>query len=178
MTIRAARDDDFAAITEITNYYIATTAIHFGHEPLARAELHAQWVAYRDRYPWFVADEGGSVVGYAKAGTWRDRAAYQWSPEVGLYVADGARGRGLGRALYGALLDELARRGFRSAIAGMTLPNTASAALHRAMGFESVGVVRDAGWKLGQWHDIEFFQKRLAFGTDAPSQPPGHHQPR
>jgi phosphinothricin acetyltransferase len=167
MTIRAARDDDFAALTEITNYYIATTAIHFALEPLAQADLHALWVSHRDRFPWIVADEGGSAIGYAKAGTWRDRAAYQWTAEVGLYVAEPARGRGLGRALYAALFDELARRGFRSAIAAMTVPNDASAALHRAFGFVSVGVVRDAGYKLGRWHDIEFFQKLL--------QPPGHH---
>lgn len=169
MEIRAARDGDFDALTEITNYYIATTAIHFAVDPLARAELHAQWVAYRDRFPWLVADAGAGAIGYAKAGTWRDRAAYQWTTEVGLYVGDGARGRGIGRALYGALFEELARRGFRSAVAGMTLPNEASAALHRAFGFVSVGVVRDAGWKLGRWHDLEFFQKLL--------QPPGHHPP-
>jgi phosphinothricin acetyltransferase len=107
-----------------------------------------------------VLDEG-RVVGYAKSGTWRDRAAYRWTTEIGLYLDPAACGRGLGRAMYAELLPELARRGFRSAIAGMTLPNDASRALHLAVGFESIGVVRDAGFKHERWHDVEFFQKRL-----------------
>jgi phosphinothricin acetyltransferase len=167
--IRDAVDDDFSAIAAITNHYIVTTTIHFAYQPVSADELRAIWTHGRDRYPWLVADDAG-VVGHAKAGVWRDRAAYQWTAEVGLYVADHARGRGLGRALYTALLAELARRGFRSAIAGITLPNEPSAALHRAFGFDSVGTVRDAGYKRGAWHDVEFWQKRLA--TD-PVPPPG-----
>lgn len=172
--IRLARDEDFPAITAITNHYIATTTIHFAYEPLAPDYLHGLW-RQSTRHPWFVAckpaertsaseraEAHDGVVGYAKAGTWRDRAAYDWTAEVGLYVAHDARGRGIGRALYAALLAELAQRGFRSAIAGITLPNDASLALHRAFGFDSVGIVRDAGYKLGQWCDVEFFQKRFA----------------
>lgn len=167
MAIRLACDDDFGAITEITNHYIATSAIHFAYEPLPPDALLAAWRGYRDRYPWFVAEDAGRVAGYAKAGTWRDRAAYAWTAEIGLYVAADLRGRGHGHALYGALLDELAARGFRSAIAGITLPNAPSVALHEAFGFVSVGTVRDAGWKLGHWRDVEFWQKRFAT-DDAP----------
>jgi phosphinothricin acetyltransferase len=111
------------------------------------------------------------VVGYAKAGTWRERTAYRWTAEVGLYVADAERGRGIGRALYAELLDDLARRGFRSAIAGITLPNDASIALHRVLGFVSVGVVEDAGWKHGRWHAVEFWQRRFATGPASPDEP-------
>ncbi len=162
MLIRPAREDDFESITAITNYYITTSTIHFAYEPLATAALGNMWLGYRDRYPWFVCEEAGQVAGYAKAGTWRDRAAYDWTTEIGLYVAPDVRGRGFGRALYGALLDELTARGFRSAIAGITLPNDPSIALHRAFGFVSVGTVRDAGFKHGVWCDVEFWQKRLA----------------
>ncbi len=159
--IRQPRDDDFTALAAITNHYIATTAIHFGYEPVTEAELreHAS-----GRFPWLVADdEVGGAIGYAKAGTWRARAAYQWTCELGLYVAPDARGRGIGTQLYSALLDACAARGFRSAIAGITLPNPASVALHDRLGFASVGVVAEAGFKLGAWHDVAFFQKR--FGT-------------
>ena len=165
--IRPVRDDDFPAITAITNYYIATSTIHFAYEPLAPTYLHEVW-RRSERHPWYVAEEAGSVAGYAKAGGWRDRAAYDWTTEIGLYVADSARGRGIGRALYAALLDELARRGFRSAIAGITLPNDASVALHHAFGFQSVGVVRDAGFKHGRWCDVEFFQKRFTTSASSP----------
>ncbi|MDQ3364873.1 MAG: N-acetyltransferase family protein [Myxococcota bacterium] len=168
MAIRFARDEDFEAITAITNHYVTTSAIHFAYEPLAVADLRAMWQRAGDRYPWVVADAGDRVVGYAKAGTWRDRAAYAWTTEIGLYVDDAVRGQGHGRALYAALLDELARRGFRSAIAGITLPNAPSLALHRAFGFESVGTVRDAGYKLGAWRDVEFWQKRFVTDASAP----------
>jgi len=167
MQVRAARDEDIPAIARITNHYITTTTIHFGYAPLPDSELRDQWQHDRDRFPWLVVERDGAVLGYAKAGTWRGRAAYRWTAEVGLYLADGERGRGVGRLLYGALLDELTRRGFRSVVAGIALPNDASVALHRALGFVSVGVVEDAGWKNGAWHAVEFWQKRLATG-DAP----------
>ena len=163
--IRPVRDDDFPAIAAITNHYIATTTIHFAYEPIPVERFRAM---IKPRHPWFVYDDG-EVRGYSKAGTWRDRAAYDWTTEIGLYVQDGARGRGIGRALYAALLDELARRGFRSAIAGITLPNEPSIKLHHAFGFESVGVVRDAGFKHGRWCDVEFFQKRFATDSSAPT---------
>ncbi len=165
MAIRPARDDDFSAITAITNHYIVTSAVHFAYEPLAEAALRAQWHGYRERFPWFVIEDAGRVVGFAKAGTWRDRAAYAWTAETGVYLADGARGRGFGRRVYVAMLDELVARGFRSAVAGITLPNDPSVALHLALGFEPVGTFRDAGWKMGAWRDVGFWQKR--FATDA-----------
>jgi phosphinothricin acetyltransferase len=160
MIIRLARDDDFDAIAAITNHYIATTTIHFAYEPITAEYVRALW-RKSDRHPWFVADDGG-VLGYAKAGTWRDRAAYDWTTEVGLYIADASRGRGIGRQLYTKLLDELTARAFRSAIAGITLPNEASVKLHHELGFVSVGVVREAGWKHGRWNDVEFYQKPLS----------------
>jgi phosphinothricin acetyltransferase len=172
MLIRAARDDDFAAITAITNHYVATTAIHFAYEPIEDGALRVQWQAGAERYPWLVAERDGEVVGYAKAGTWRERMAYRWTVEAGLYVADRARGGGIGRALYGALLAELERRGFRSVIAGITLPNAASVRLHERLGFTPVGVFEDAGWKHGRWHAVGFWQKRLAAGDAGPPDAP------
>jgi phosphinothricin acetyltransferase len=162
--IRSARDDDFPAIAAITNHYIATTTYHFAYEPLPVEVYRAM---QKPRFPWFVYDDGG-VLGYAKAGTWRDRAAYDWTTEIGLYVAEGAHRRGIGRALYTALLDELERRGFRSAIAGITLPNDPSIELHRKFGFESVGIVHDAGFKHGTWCAVEFFQKRFTTSSSSP----------
>lgn len=159
--IRSVDDGDFAAIAAITNHYIASTAIHFAYEPVSDAALRDSWRAHEATHPWFVAETDGRVVGYAKAGIWRDRPAYARTTEIGLYLADDQRGKGIGTALYAALLDELPRKGFRSAIAGIALPNDASLALHRRFGFVSVGIVRDAGWKLERWHDVEFLQKRF-----------------
>ena len=164
MQIRPPRDDDFAAIAAITNHYVATTAIHFGYAPVTAEELRT----HRDeRFPWFVAERDGAIAGYAKAASWRDRAAYQWTCEVAVYVADGIRAQGIGTRLYETLLDELARRGFRSAVAGITLPNDASVALHRKLGFAHVGTFADAGYKHGAWHPVDWWQKRFASDPDA-----------
>ena len=161
MSIRPVREDDFPAIAAITNPYIATTAIHFGYDPVTADELAAQWRG--SDHPWLVlVDDGDTVIGYAKSGTWRARAAYRWTAETGIYLAANAHGRGLGTALYAALLTELATRGFHSVVTGITLPNEASVKLHEKLGFVDVGVVREAGYKLGAWHDVSFWQKRLA----------------
>jgi phosphinothricin acetyltransferase len=164
--IRPARADDFDAIASITNHYIATTAIHFGDTPVTGADLRAQWDG--KTFPWVVADvrtgpgRSGSILGYAKAGTWRDRAAYRWTVETGLYVAHDARGRRIGTALYGALLDACRAGGYRTAVAGITLPNEASVRLHERLGFRAVGVFREVGFKLDAWHDVGFWQLLLA----------------
>jgi len=76
MAIRPVGDDDVAAIAAITNHYIETSAIHFAYEPLSEGDVLAQWHGYRERFPWLVIEDGGQVVGFAKAGVWRDRAAY------------------------------------------------------------------------------------------------------
>lgn len=167
MMIRPAAEDDFTAIASITNHYIANTAIHFAYEPLTPEYLVGLWKA-SDRHPWFVVADRQGAVGYAKSGVWRERTAYNWTAEVGLYLAPHACGRGLGTGLYDALLDELPRRGFRSAIAGITLPNVASIALHRKCGFERVGTFHDAGWKQGAWHAVEFWQRRFTTGPEGP----------
>ncbi|HUJ59153.1 MAG TPA: GNAT family N-acetyltransferase [Kofleriaceae bacterium] len=158
--IRPAEAGDFTAIAAITNHYIATSSIHFGYEPVTAAELAAGWRGHA-RHPWLVHVED-AVIAYAKAGVWRERAAYAWTCELGIYVAHDARGRGIGGALYRALIDEVRTRGFRSAIAGITLPNPGSVALHERLGFRSIGIVREAGFKHERWHDVAFYQLPLA----------------
>jgi phosphinothricin acetyltransferase len=97
------------------------------------------------------------------------RAAYRWSTAVSVYLEPGRRRTGAGRALYEALFERLAARGFRTALAGITLPNDASVGLHRALGFEPVGVYRAVGWKAGAWHDVEWSQRPLGPDTGPPA---------
>ena len=108
-----------------------------------------------------VAERGGEVVGYACASAYRPREAYARTRETSVYLADGARGRGVGRALYDALLDRLRVDGVHLAVAVVALPNDASRALHLACGFDPVGVLHEVGHKLGRWVDTELFERRL-----------------
>ena len=110
---------------------------------------------------WLVCELDGEVAGYAYGSKHRDRAAYRRTVETSVYVAADHQGRGLGRALCVELLRELTERGFHVALAGITLPNPASVALHEALGFEPVGVFRSVGFKAQQWWDVGWWQRRL-----------------
>ena len=123
--------------------------------------MAARIEASRKTHAWLVAEENGRVFGYAYGGQFKTRAAYRWSCEVSVYVELGRRRTGAGRALYEELLSRLAARGYHRALAGMTLPNDASAALHKAMGFEPVGTYHQIGWKNNAWHDVAWTQRPL-----------------
>ena len=169
-TIRDATQQDAAACAAIYAPYVTGTVISFETEPPGAEEMARRIAAAQHRHAWLVLADEGEVVGYAYGGSYRARPAWQWSCEVSVYLAAGRHRRGGGRALYQALLQRLADRGYRTAVAGMTQPNEASAGLHRVMGFEPVGVHRRIGWKFGQWHDVAFVQRSL---TTDDGPPPG-----
>ncbi|MBV8602965.1 MAG: N-acetyltransferase, partial [Candidatus Eremiobacteraeota bacterium] len=122
-----------------------------------------------ERLPWLVLEDGG-VAGYAYASRHRERAAYRWAADVSCYVAERARRRSIGKALYGALFELLSKQHYLRLYAGITLPNPASEALHRSVGFEPVGTYRSVGYKHGAWHDVRWYG--LALGLrDVPLEP-------
>ena len=125
--------------------------------------------------PWLTATIADEVAGYAYASKHRDRAAYRWSVDVSAYVHERFRGRGVARALYERLFQILRGQGFRRAYAGIALPNDASVALHRAAGFELIGIYRRVGWKLGAWHDVAWYGRDL--NPDANDLPPAEPIP-
>jgi phosphinothricin acetyltransferase len=123
-------------------------------------------------HPFLVAERDRAVVGYAYAAAHNDRAAYRWAADVSVYIAASAKRQGIGRALYTKLLQMLRAQGLVVACAGITLPNDASVALHEAFGFEPVGVYRGIGFKLGEWHDVGYWQLELVpRGEGAPTEP-------
>lgn len=156
--IREATSADAAGCAAVYRPYVTDTAVSFELEPPSPAEMAARIAA---AYAWLVAEQHGEVVGYAYGGPFRSRPAYRWTCEVSVYLAGPACGHGLGRALYTALFPRLAARGLRTATAATTLPNDASVALHRKLGFETVGTFRRVGWKLGAWHDVLWLQRAL-----------------
>jgi len=161
MVIRDFEDGDVAPACTLTNHYIEHTPVHFGLHPYTAEEFREMWHAGREKYPWLAAAIDGRFAGYAKAGRWREREAYQFTAEAGLYVESAFHGRGVGKALYAELFKRLAKAGFHTAVAGITLPNEASVRLHEAMGFTKVGVFREVGRKMDAWHDTGWWQRML-----------------
>lgn len=169
--VRLAHEDDAAAVAAIYAPEVLETPISFELVPPTAAEMRQRLAATLAGHPWLVAVVDGEVRGYAYASTHRERAAYRWSADVSAYLARTARGRGLGRALYTALLELLPLYGFTRAHAGITLPNAASIGLHEAMGFRPVGVYRDVGFKLGRWHDVGWWDLALGPRPESPAEP-------
>jgi L-amino acid N-acyltransferase YncA len=165
---RDASEDDAPACAAIYAPYVRETAVSFEGEPPTPAQMAERIAAATRTHAWVVLEDDDRVVGYAYGGPHQKRAAYRFSCEVSVYVEQDRRRTGSGRALYEALLERLAARGYRMAVAGMTLPNEASVGLHRVMGFELVGVYRRIGWKLGAWHDVAWMQRALGVEYDLP----------
>lgn len=158
--IRAAGPDDAARCAQIYAPYVRDSWISFEIEPPDSAEMLRRIAEYGASHAWLVAEIDGVLAGYAHGSPHRSRAAYASSCDVAVYVDPAFARRGVGRALYGALLVELAPR-FHAAFAGIALPNEASVGLHEAMGFTPVGIYREVGWKLGGWRDVGWWQRLL-----------------
>lgn len=170
-TVRDASERDAEACAVIYAPYVTGTAITFESDPPLPAEMAQRIATALRTHAWVVLENGSRVVGYAYGGAFKSRPAYRWSCEVSVYLERGRRRTGGGRALYEALFVRLAERGFRTAVAGMTLPNEASVGLHHAMGFEPVGTYRRIGWKHDTWHDVAWAQRTIATGQDPPAEP-------
>ena len=171
MRLRRASPEDAAAIAAIYAPYVTASAVSFETEPPDADAMRARIEAGGELYPWLVAEEEGEVLGYAYASAFRARPAYRYVVETSVYLAGGAQGRGIGTALYGALIRTLEAQGFAQAIGAITLPNAPSVRLHEALGFVQAGTYRQVGWKMGAWHDVGLWQRALAPATDPPREP-------
>jgi phosphinothricin acetyltransferase len=160
-TIRLARPGDAAEIRAIYAPIVRDTAISFEYEVPSVAEIEQRIARVLAAKPWLVHEEEGRVLAYAYASVFRERAAYNWSTEVSIYVDSSAQGRGIGRQLYATLFDVLRALGFQQAIAGATMPNAASERLHLNMGFTQVAHFPAVGYKFGRWHDTIFWALTL-----------------
>lgn len=159
--IRPARVDDAGAMLSIYAPIVESTTISFELQPPSADEFAARIAKVSHAWIWLVAEHDGDVVGYAYGSQHRERPAYRYSTETSAYVAPAARGQGVGRRLYEALLPQLAARGYCHAYAGIAMPNAASVALHEAVGFRPVGRFPSVGRKFGAWHDVAWFHRAL-----------------
>ena len=162
--IRVAMAADAGQIQAIYAPIVRDTMISFEDEPPTAEEMAGRIAGTLSTHPYLVCEEDGRVLGYIYASVFRARAAYRWSVETTVYIDGRTRRAGVGRALYEALLPILRRQGFHSAFAGIALPNAGSIGLHETLGFRSVGVYQDVGFKHGQWRDVGWWRLPLSDG--------------
>ena len=154
--IRRAEVRDLPALLNLYNHYIVHTPVTFDLVPRTLAE-RAEWFApfaATGPYQCFVADRGGDAIGYACSGRFKEKAAYATTIETSIYLAPEACGQGLGKRLYETLFEALQGADIHKAFAGVTLPNPASLALHRTMGFHQIGTYPEIGRKFGRFWDV------------------------
>lgn len=163
-TIRAAVPADLPALTDIYNHYILHTPITFDLKPYT-IEQRRPWFdehASTGRHRLLVAiDDHRSIAGYATTSRWRPKAAYDTTVESSVYCRHDARGRGIGRLLYQSLFAAIESEHVHMIVAGATLPNDASVALHARMGFTRVGVFTQVGHKFDRFWDVAWFQRPM-----------------
>ncbi|HTD15525.1 MAG TPA: arsinothricin resistance N-acetyltransferase ArsN1 family B [Chthoniobacterales bacterium] len=170
--LRLAEAADAAQIATIYAPFCLGTAVSFETAAPDEGQMLERISTLTQRYPWLVAvSETGDVLGYAYAGKHRERAAYRWSVDFTAYLAPEAKRRGIGTALYGALIKICQSLGYCRAFAGITLPNEASVRLHEKIGFRAIGVYRRVGFKLGRWHDVGWWSLDLLPEEDEPRGP-------
>jgi phosphinothricin acetyltransferase len=175
MLIRHAEPEDAAGCLAVYAPFADGTAVSFEHQAPSLEDYRERIARISRTHAFLVAEEDGAIAGFAYAGAHRERLGYSWTCEVSVYLGDGFRGRGLGRELYGVLFGLLEQQRYRLMLAGITLPNAASVALHRSLGFEDVGVYKRVGWKAGGWRDVMWLARSLGPEThesELPS-PPG-----
>lgn len=157
--IRDATTKDAQGIADIYNHYIANSIITFEEEEVTQEEM-AQRIeeTHSDKLPYLVLEKDGQILGYAYSSKWKGRCAYRYSVEVTVYLSPDAGGKGYGSQLYNELFSRLADLGFHIAIAGISLPNEASIALHEKFGMKKVAHFEEVGFKFGNWVDVGYWQ--------------------
>jgi L-amino acid N-acyltransferase YncA len=178
LLIRPGAADDVSAATAIYAHHVRYGSASFETVPPDAAEMARRRDAVLAAgWPWLVAEREHQVVGFAYAGTFRPREAYRYCVEDSLYVADDARGQGVGRCLLAELIGRCEAAGARQMLAVIgDSANAASIGVHRALGFESAGLLRSSGWKFGRWLDVVLMQRPLGAGDRMPpEQGPDSH---
>ncbi len=175
MQIRLATESDAAACLRIYKPVVENTAISFEETAPSVEEMTLRIRKTLTMWPWLVCYDPNlqpdqSIVGYAYAGTHRTRAAYRWTVESAIYIDENHRGKGIGNRLYRGLFGILRKQWYRTVVAGATIPNPASVKLHEQLGFKTIGVFNNIGFKFNQWHSTQWFELDLET-NHAPHEP-------
>ena len=168
IVIRSASVNDAEALLNIYAYYVENTAITFEYEVPTVEEFQQRIANTLKKYPYLVAEKEGTILGYAYAGVFKNRAAYDWSAEMTIYLKYDAVKCGLGRMLYEALETEMKKRGFLNLYACIGYPieedeylTRNSAEFHAHLGYQTVGEFHKCGYKFGRWYNMIWMEKLL-----------------
>jgi len=167
LAIRPSREEDIAAITAIYAHHVLHGTGTFETEPPSPTDMASRRADVLARnLPYLVAEEDGKVLGFAYCNWFKPRPAYRFSAEDSIYVSESARGKGLGAKLLAALSQAAEAAGVRKLIAVIgDSANAGSIGVHRSQGFTHVGVLKDCGWKFGEWRDVVLMEKVLGEGS-------------
>ena len=162
VVVRPAAVIDVEAIRRIYNHYVLETVCTFEQQPVSPEKIAARIAEVTAAsLPWLVAEQEGSVIGYAYASKWKERSPYRFAVETTIYLAPGCLGKSIGTTLYRALLKQLKDMRLHTAIGGVALPNAASVALHEKLGFRKVAQFAEVGFKFDTWIDVGYWQFAL-----------------
>ncbi|TAL48682.1 MAG: N-acetyltransferase family protein, partial [Chitinophagaceae bacterium] len=156
--IRLATPADTAAILEIYSPFILNSGITQETELPTLKVFQQRIISTLEERPWLVCELEGEIAGYAYAGRHRERKGYQWSVEPSVYINEKFYRHAVAKALYTALFDILKLQGYVNAYAVITLPNEKSVAFHEKFGFSYLTTYKKIGYKLGQWHDVGWWE--------------------
>jgi L-amino acid N-acyltransferase YncA len=156
--IRQVKDSDAEAMCCIYNKYITGTRITFEETPLLAGEMVSRIKNITQNYPWLVYEDNGKIIGYTYASRWKERSAYRYSVETGIYIDSDYLGKGIGSLLKGELLKALKEKSIHSVICGIALPNQASIALCEKYGFKKIAHFKEVGYKLDEWVDVGYWE--------------------
>ena len=175
--LRVARVSDAAALLAIYAPYVRDTAITFEYDVPEESEFAARIEHVLEKFPYLVAEANGEIVGYAYAGAFHPRAAYQWCVEMSVYIKRDARRMGIGKKLYAAMEDILRMQRVTNVEACIAVPNEPdehltldSVHFHERMGYRMVGEFRQCGYKFGRWYNMVWMEKFI--GGHVSEQPP------
>lgn len=168
--IRFIKDSDCQEALDVYAHFAKSTTITFDYEAPAMEEFRNKIEQITSKHPWLVCLYRGKVIGYAYAGTHRHKVAYQWSAESTVYLSPDFHRCGIATILYESLLAILKFQGYVNVYAGITLPNEKSEGLHKAFGFNEIGIFKQIGFKMGKWHDVKWLQLHFSTINEPPEK--------
>ncbi len=168
---RFASSEDAEAILSIYSEYIKNTAVTFETEVPSLTAFRARMERITELFPWLVCEIDGKIVGYAYASKHGERAAYRWSADLSVYVHEDFHRCHIASDLYTKVIELLQKQGYFTVYAGVSTPNPKSEAFHTAYGFRCLGEFRNAGYKLGEWRGVAWYELPLAEYIKEPPEP-------